>query len=187
MATDNEQTDGEPAGARILCLTGPESTGKTTLSGLLAERLGGALVPEVARNYLTGRTGYTADDVLEIARRQVAREAEALTDGARFLICDTDLTVIQVWWEEKYGALPTELEDMLAARSARSYLLLAADLPWEPDPLRENPRDLVRLFDRYQALLESGVHPYRVISGVGDARLVCALEAVGALLPELVG
>ena len=40
---------------------------------------------------------------------EVAFLARALESGDSLIVCDTDLTVIQVWWEEKYGALPVGL------------------------------------------------------------------------------
>lgn len=170
---------------RTLCLTGPESTGKTTLALALAEHLGAVLVPEVARHYLEGRTGYERSDVLEIARLQMAAEAEAreTTDG--LIVCDTDLLVIQVWWEEKYGTLPEELVEALRTQTPRSYLLLHPDVDWAADPQRENPLDRDGLFARYQTLLAAGEHPHRTVAGRGAERIARALVAIEDLFPEL--
>ena len=163
-----------------ICLTGPESTGKTTLARALAAHLGAQLVPEVARNYLAGHSGYTAQDVLRIALRQAALEAEVLACGG-VVICDTDLLVIQIWWREKFGELPAELVRALNARSTRCYLLLQPDLPWVADPLRENPDDRDRLFDGYQRELENSSFPFAVVGGTGKSRLVNALAAISRL------
>jgi nicotinamide riboside kinase len=142
-------------------------------------------VPEVAREYLAGRDGYDEADVLEIARLQAAAETTALAEGHRLVICDTDLTVIRIWWEDKFGPLPERLISLFAARAERAYLLLQPDLPWEPDPLRENPKDRDRLFGRYEALLGADAAPYRVVSGSEDQRFQSALAAIDALLPDL--
>ena len=183
----------EPVAAnrtRTLCLTGPESTGKTTLAKALAEHLGAVLVPEMAREYLArefleGKLDYESSDLLEIARRQMAAEAEAreTTDG--LIICDTDLLVIQVWWEEKYGALPEELSQAMSAQSGRSYLLLRPDVDWVADPQRENPLDRDRLFARYQTILAAGEHPYRTVAGRGAERMARAMVAIQGLFPGL--
>ena len=148
-------------------------------------RFGARLVSEVAREYLDGRDGYDRKDVLEIARLQVAAETRALMETAGPVICDTDLLVIQVWWAEKYGALPDELIAMLAARQARAYLLMRPDLAWEPDPLRENPGDRDRLFSVYRACLNEGSEPYEVVGGTGEARLQRGIAAAQELLPGI--
>ncbi len=182
MAADDDEAGGGRTASRILCLTGPESTGKTTLAAALAATLDAVLVPEVARAYLTGREAYTPADVLAIAAAQEAAEARALESGSGLIVCDTDLTVIQVWWEEKYGAAPPPLAEALDRRPPRAYLLLEPDLAWAPDPLRENPNDRERLFARYRELLEAGPFPFRRVTGEGEARLANALAAVGRLL-----
>ncbi len=140
-------------------------------------------MPEVARTYLEGRSAYGAEDVLEIARRQAAAEAAALSGTRGLVVLDTDLLVIRVWWEERFGALPEELIGLLAAREARAYLLARPDLPWEADPLRENPEDRQRLFDIHEALLATGAMPHRIVSGQGDARLRQAVAAARELIP----
>jgi len=186
------ETQHEPG--LVICLTGPESTGKTTLATQLAAELGVPLVAEAARAWLNARRPlgpptpggagrpaiytYTADDVLAIARAQLDAEQAALASGAPVVVADTDLTVIQVWWEEKYGALHPWLAEALTRRSARCYLLASADLPWEPDPLRESPHDRERLLLRYRAILAAGEFPHAEITGSGPIRRTRALAAV---------
>jgi nicotinamide riboside kinase len=166
------------ASAIVLCVTGAECTGKSTLAASLAEALGVPLIPEVARTYLAGKIGYRSSDVLAIAREQLVAEEEALAHGAPLVVADTDLTVIQVWWEEKYGALDPWLTDALRARSPRRYLLTRPDLPWEPDPLRESPHDRERLHARYLEILTAGPFPFFEISGSGPQRFTNAFHRV---------
>jgi len=148
----------------VLCVTGVECTGKSTLARQLADWLEVPLVPEVARDYLAGRSSYSANDVLAIARDQLAAEARALAEASDVVVADTDLSVIQVWWEEKYGELDPWLADVLSARSDRRYLLPQPDIPWEFDPLRESPHDRARLHERYRALLHAGPFPFATSS-----------------------
>lgn len=184
---------------RTICLTGPECTGKTTLALELAERLGAALVPEVARDYLAARgrsssrygrsygrnyvRNYGREDLLEITRRQLAAEREARAAHRGLLLCDTDLLVLRIWWREKYGPLPPLLEGSLPATAPRGYLLLAPDIAWEPDPQRENPIDRQRLFALH--LAELAVLPHRIVEGQRQARSDCALEQLQQLIGEL--
>lgn len=181
----------------VICVTGPESTGKTTLATRLAEALGAPLVEEVARSWLTqralavpaGERGdvvetaadryvYGPADVLEIARLQCEAEAAALRTGARVVVADTDLTVIRVWWEERFGALDPWIATALERVSRRRYLLTLPDIPWEPDPLRESPQDRERLLVRYRAVLAEMSVPHAEIGGSGAIRFERALAAV---------
>ncbi len=56
---------------RRILITGPESTGKSELSGALAEKYGGVSIPEFARGYIEniGRP-YLYCDVVHIAEIQ---------------------------------------------------------------------------------------------------------------------
>ena len=162
----------------IISIVGPECTGKTALAGALAGHFGVGFVPEYARDYLGTRTDYGPADVEAIARGQAALEADALAGGGSPVILDTDLLVIRVWWQEKYGPLPDWLLRALDAQAPRRYLLTAPDLPWEPDPLRESPLDREWLFDVYRRALVSGGERFDVVRGSGRARLRCALAAL---------
>ena len=180
----------------IVCLTGAECSGKTSLAEALAHSYGAPLVPEAARGYLERRqlalskagagetaqagdqTAYRKDDVLAIAREQVRLERAALAEAPPLLICDTDLLVIQVWWEVKYGPLPDELRQALAERSPRAYLLTRPDIPWTPDPLRESGGDRDGLHLRYRRLLAGGDYPYTELDGDRGARLAAAKAAI---------
>jgi nicotinamide riboside kinase len=166
---------------RTICLTGPESSGKTTLALALGARLGAPVVPEIAREYLANRSVYAPEDVLEIARRQLAAERQARSAHRGLLICDTDLLVLRIWWREKYGALPALLNDMPQEYGDRAYLLLAPDLPWTPDPLRENPTDRERLFALHRAELRAAGRSHGIVRGEGAARIVCAVTQIESL------
>ena len=162
----------------VIAVVGPECTGKTTLARALGAHFDVGFVSEYARGYLKGRVGYEAADVEAIARGQMALEAAALAAGRSPVILDTDLVVIRVWWQEKYGAPPEWLVGAIAAQTPRRYLLTAPDLPWVPDPLRESPLDRERLFDVYRGILAGGPHRFHVVRGAGDARLRAALLAL---------
>lgn len=172
----------------IICVTGSESTGKTTLATALAKRLDAPLVAEVARDWLAARThrqgggtvsdAYGPDDVLAIAREQEDAEKVALAKRAPLIIADTDQTVISVWWNVRYGGSHPLIEAALRRRSPRAYLLLEPDVPWEPDPLREHASGREGLHKRYQSLLQNDEFPFSEISGVSGERLQRALDRI---------
>ena len=162
----------------IISIVGPECTGKTALARALGEHFGVGFVAEYARDYLGTRTDYAPTDLAAIARGQAALEADSLAACGSPVILDTDVLVIRVWWQEKYGALPDWLRRAFAAQAPRHYLLTAPDLPWEPDPLRESPFDRERLFEVYRATLAEESLRFDVVRGTGAARLRCALAAL---------
>ncbi len=170
----------EPVGADpfIVCLTGAESTGKTTLATALASHYQAPLVPEAARRHLAPNRPYGPEDVLAIAKEQMRLEAEALAGAPRLVVCDTDLLVIQIWWQVKFGSLPEKLAQALAERSPRAYLLTRPDIPWTPDPLRESGGERSDLHRRYQRALAGGSHPYREVGGDSDRRLAAARRQI---------
>lgn len=173
----------------VVCLTGPESTGKSTLAQELATALAVPLVPEVARDYLqrravVGQPGYAPEDLLNIAKQQLAAEQAALAAGAGLIVCDTDLLVVQVWWRERFGEPDPWLRRAMSERTPRRYLLMAPDLPWQPDPLRESPSDRDRLFDVYLRALRGDEHPFAEVFGTGSARFERAMACVQDWLSE---
>ena len=158
----------------MIVVTGPECSGKTTLAGKLARALKLPLIDEASRAYLEAPQ-YLPSDLLQMYRLQ--QNAELLHQQNPF-VADTDLQVIYIWWQEKFGPAPEVLSTAYASLAPRHYLLCRPDLPWVSDPLRENPHDRSRLFDLYQADLTARRLPFSIIEGNGEARLTCALEAL---------
>ncbi|MCY3820372.1 MAG: ATP-binding protein [Gammaproteobacteria bacterium] len=163
---------------RIISIVGPESCGKTTLARALAERLGASWVEEYARAYLTGRPDYDEADLEAIARGQLALEERALDGEPSVLVLDTDMLVIRIWWQERFGRVPDWIEAALRRQPPRAYLLTSPDLPWEPDPLREAQFDRERLFGVYRGVLEERGAAFGIVGGTEDARLRSALAAL---------
>lgn len=170
---------------RIVCATGPESTGKTSLCRRLAAAFRVPWLPEYAREYLAGRADYDETDVAAIAREQMRREEELVAGSPAGVVLDTDLSVILIWWRERLGPPPPWLEQAFAAQSPRCYLLCRPDLPWQPDPLRETAGDRERLqrhYNAYRDLLTARGLPFVVIEGRGEARDQAARRAAAACL-----
>ena len=171
---------------RILIL-GPESTGKSTLAEKLAKHFAEPWVPEVAREYLEklDRT-YAYEDLLQIGKQQMQLEDELAMQAQHFLFCDTDLRVIQVWSQHRYGKVDPWVLEEIARRTYDLILLCAPDLPWQADPLREHPELEMRqqFFEIYQRLTEASGIPWILVSGDTDKRLSTAIQAVGSLKKE---
>ncbi len=164
-----------------ISLTGPESAGKSTLATQLAAHYDTVYVPEYARHYLeeNGPT-YTLPDLEAIARGQLAAEDAAAAQATRLLFCDTDLLVIKIWAENAFGTCPAWVLAELARPRYALTLLLAPDLPWAPDPLREHPDPAQRwhFYALYRVELVQHGWPFIEISGPPAQRLVQAIAAV---------
>ena len=171
---------------RTIVVTGPESSGKTTLANALARHLACPLVPEAARELLAPHTPYTPGTLLRLARAQVDGERAARQHNPALVVADTDLQVLRIWWQKKFGPCPRDsLERNASAAAERFYLLCRPDLPWETDPLRENPQDRDRLFDLYRADLAGRDLNYGIVEGRGNERLACALHVLPQGLTRL--
>jgi NadR type nicotinamide-nucleotide adenylyltransferase len=186
-----------------VAVIGPESTGKSELCLELAEYYNTLWCPEFAREYLLlyGKK-YTYDDLLKIAKRQIALEDEYVekvrksespkvgkdapddlkTSGLLFI--DTDMYVMKVWCEFVYGKCHRYILEQIAERKYDLYLLCNIDLPWMPDELREYPDFATRRkhYKMYKDILVNQQTPWFEISGNYEERLQNAVTAVNKFL-----
>lgn len=166
-----------------IVLTGPESSGKTTLATALSAQLEAILVTEYARNYLLATDGfYEEKDLRTMAQGQLAAEQLALAGNPRFCICDTDLLVVEVWSEWKYGRCDPWIKEALMSKPGDLYILCDPGIPWEYDPLREHPEQRHELYAFYKQKL--GQYGFYYIEAFGNEaeRLTFCLEKISIFL-----
>lgn len=166
---------------QLICLTGPESSGKTSLAKILAKRFRGVWLPEYARSYLTSPE-YDTDDLLKITREQRERELSFVKSEPSIGFLDTDLLNIRIWWDVRIGSIPREIDEHLKSQAERGYILLRADLPWEYDELRDPNLDRERLFERHRETLEQFGFKYLIVEGRDEDRIQSAVCATKTLL-----
>ena len=168
-------------------LTGPESTGKSTLAAQLAAHYGTVFAPEFAREYLADSgPHYSPEDLEEISRGQLAAEATAVAaaeaQGQRVVFFDSDLLVIKIWFEHSFGSCPEWILQAIACQQYDLVLLMGVDLPWEPDPLREHPQLRQHFYDLYQRELREQMSNFAEVAGEHGRRFSQARFLVDELL-----
>jgi NadR type nicotinamide-nucleotide adenylyltransferase len=175
------------AALRRVCVTGPESTGKTTLAQRLADYANSEWVPEASRVYAERKgSALDASDVAPIAREHI-RLADAAAERARasgrtLLVFDTDLLSTVVYARHYYRMVPPWIERVERARRAELYLLCDVDVPWIPDGIRDRPQNRDEMFALFRDALVRRKARYIVVRGGWEERWAIAKQALSALI-----
>ena len=159
-----------------IIVTGPESSGKTTLCKTLSEYYNLHFTKEFAREYLTDLgKNYLQEDLLEIAKGQLENE-QLITNNQQISLHDTYLITLKIWSNYKYGNCNNWILEQIEKQKVenRFYLLCKPDLKWNYDPLRENPTSRNELLETYKQELENLGHKFLIIKG--DDRNEQAIE-----------
>ena len=177
---------------------GPESTGKSSLCEQLANHYNTEWVKEYAREYLlTNGTEYGYDNLLEIAKGQLALENAAIqlvenkatnisasNSSSQIILLDTNMYVLKVWCEFVFDKCHPWILNQIVENSYDLYLLCDIDLPWVKDELREYPDLVIRekLYRHYKDLLINQSTPWVNISGNYQQILEIAIDAINSVL-----
>ncbi len=168
---------------RKIAIVGPESTGKSTISPMLAEHYETVWVPEYAREYCEKLSApCTWEDEINMFRGQLELEKELLPKANKILICDTTFITVKIWSDQMFGKAPQEVIDELAKHPYDFYLLMNIDLPWQDDPLRDFPNMREHFMEVWHRELQELGANYSVISGQAEERLENALRAIDHFL-----
>jgi len=165
----------------LICVLGPESTGKTQLATDLAEALGCPFVPEYVRDYAAKRSTpfgrWDDDEYVEIALGQAEWIADAISHDSDFVVTDTDPFTVWVW-HRHYTGEPLPKLAHVAEERADLYVIPSLEVPFIPDGIRELvlPREEVR--EIYVGELVRTRRRYLEVSGT-------RLERVEQVMDEL--
>ncbi|WNO10852.1 AAA family ATPase [Teredinibacter sp. KSP-S5-2] len=168
-----------------ICVCGPESTGKSTLSQWLTEQLNqkqpssAQLTSEYARTYLESRnTALEHSDIERIALGQNVSEQCHDTSPSPFHIIDTGVKASQVWGEFLFNKTSNMLVKLCQETNYDLYLLCHPDIPWVKDGIRYLPKESHQFYNRLKEVLSKEKSSTVIeVFGQGQARQKLALDA----------
>ncbi len=168
-----------------VCIFGPESTGKSTLTANLANHFETVHVPEYARTLMETIENALNEQDLPIFAHGMQASEEALAHRAnRVIFSDTDALTTIIWSEWLYQRVDPAIEASAAKQNHDLYLLLDVDVPWVTDPQRHLPEERETFLASCKQKLSAHGRPYVLISGTFEERLQKAIQAVEDLLKE---
>jgi NadR type nicotinamide-nucleotide adenylyltransferase len=167
-----------------ICLTGVESTGKSTLAPLLAARFGGVVMPEYGRSWAeTLGTDFTRQALRDIAIGHIAERDTVVAAQPNVIIEDTDIVMTSAWSHMLHGSRDPVLSAVPA--NADRYLLFAPDTPWIDDGTRQFGGERRARF--HAIIVEEfalrAITPV-MIGGDWASRAATAEAAIAAVIPD---
>jgi len=155
-----------------ICITGPESVGKTTLVKNLTNIFStvSTPVPEYGRVYMEKKEMKTwnTNDIKNIMRGHYNLMNMAFNRGTPLVISDTDLFVTKLY-AEMVGKSPQGLNQLIQETKNlfSHYLVLTPEVDWFEDSIRtkEMMADRELFFDKIIRHMKQNKYSYTVISG----------------------
>ena len=153
-----------------IAFIGPECTGKTTLSKLLASHYKTSWVAEYMRTYLQKkwdekRLTCSWNDLMPIAYGQMQSENEEIKKAKKYLFCDTNLLELVIYSYIYYGKCDPILEKHAITNQYDIIFLTYIDVPWQSDDLRDKPNEREFMFSEFQRMLDLYQKKYTILKG----------------------
>jgi len=176
--------------AVIVAILGAESTGKTSLALALAEQISAltglrcVAVPELLRGWCEreGRTPRPEEQAGIAAAQTAAIDAAALDHDV--VLCDTTALMTAIYSDYIFGDRSLIESGQTFHRRCDLTLLTALDIDWEADGLqREGPHVRPPIDALIRQALMDGAVAWSMVSGMGQARVDAALDAITPVLP----
>jgi HTH-type transcriptional regulator, transcriptional repressor of NAD biosynthesis genes len=158
-----------PYFVKKICFYGPESTGKSVMTELMAKKYNTVFVPEVARELIV-TNAFSADDIITIALHHYERIQQKIKDANRFLFVDTDVITTKIYSYHYLHTVPDVLNEFESKIHFDHYFLFDIDVPWVPDGLRDLPHRRQEMFNLFKHNLEVRHIPFTVVRGAWQER-----------------
>lgn len=167
---------------KTICIYGPESTGKSTLTKQLADHYHMPYVEEYAKQVIDSKKGDIGfEDMEMIVEGHFKAVEDARQQNTPLLFVDTDAIISKLWSNELFGKESPVIEDYIAKQHFDHYLLLDVDLPWVDAIHRYRPKERESFFRKCEEqLIKRGIS-YTLIRGENEQRLINAIKCVDGL------
>ncbi|MBP5387881.1 MAG: AAA family ATPase [Prevotella sp.] len=167
---------------KTICIYGPESTGKSTLTKQLADHYHMPYVEEYAKQVIDSKKGDIGfEDIELIVEGHFKAVEDARQQNTPLLFVDTDAIISKLWSNELFGKESPVIEDYIAKQHFDHYLLLDVDLPWVDAIHRYRPKERESFFRKCEEqLIKRGIS-YTLIRGENEQRLINAIKCVDGL------
>jgi HTH-type transcriptional repressor of NAD biosynthesis genes len=161
-----------------VCISGTESTGKSTLAELLAKHYNTTFVPEMARFVMEHTDECTEEHLQQIARLQTQTIQEKLYTANKLLFVDTDINTTRSYSKYLFNKKLLVSEMINEINQFELYLFLENDAPHVQDGTRldKKRRDDLNNFHKKELLLQ-GIK-YESISGSWNERFEKAVKLI---------
>jgi len=166
-----------------ICVYGPESTGKSTLTRRLAEHYSTVFVPEMAREVLGERSvnDIVYEDFPVIGESHAEKILEMEKKSRGVLFCDTDILTTIIYSTRYFGQFPEYPLWVYEANKFDLYLFCDTDVPWVEDIHRNSGHIHEKMRESFLNELVRAGHPFVIISGGWDERFEAAKGVVDGL------
>jgi HTH-type transcriptional regulator, transcriptional repressor of NAD biosynthesis genes len=168
----------KPYFVKKICLYGTESTGKSTLTEILAKHFKTDFVPEMARDIIEETEECTEEHLLQIASLQAKTINEKILKANKLLFVDTDVNITSSYSQYLFNK-KLEVEDwIMQANKFDLYLFLDNDAPYVQDDTRldKQQRDELHFFHKKQ-LDDKGIK-YEIIRGNWEERFQSSVSLI---------
>jgi HTH-type transcriptional repressor of NAD biosynthesis genes len=168
---------------KLICLYGPESTGKSVMAKKLAEHYNTVVVPEVAREFVS-TNNFNREDIITIGRSQTERVFEQARKANKLLFCDTDLITTQIYSRHYLKVVPPVLYELEKMVQYDLYFLFDIDVPWISDGLRDQCKEEQRkaMYTIFKGELERRNVLYITVQGTWEEREKIVVDHINQLL-----
>ncbi len=161
-----------------VCLLGTESTGKSTLTQMLANYFHGDCILEVGRDVVDNSNECEYEDLKVIAREHALaiRKKEILKN--KILFVDTDIHITKSYAQFLFSRELTVESWIKEANQCDLYLYLDNDAPFVQDGTRLSIENRNRLNFSHKRILKESNITYELITGSWENRFKQCVEAV---------